>query len=54
MAHKESKLKREELRKMFARQKYDNEIKTSDRKAMEWFKEEPYQLQYQERMKGNA
>ena len=53
MAHKESKLKREELRKMFARQKYDNEIKTSDRKAMEWFKEEPYQLQYQ-RMYGGG
>ena len=54
MAYKASKLKREELRKMFANQKYNDEIKTSDRKAMEWFKEEPYQLQYQERMKGNA
>lgn len=54
MAHRESKLKREELRKMFANQKYDNEIKTSERKAKEWFKAEPYQLQYQERMKGNA
>lgn len=53
MAYKESKLKREELRKMFARQKYDNEIKTSDRKAMEWFKAEPYQLQYQ-RMYGGG
>ena len=50
---KESKLKRANLRKILANQKYDEEIKTSDRKAMEWFKAEPYQLQYQ-RMYGGG
>lgn len=50
---KESKLKRANLRKILAKQKYDEEIKTRDRKAMEWFKAEPYQLQYQ-RMYGGG
>lgn len=53
MAHKESKLKRAELRKMFQQQKCDQEVKDNNPNATKWFKEEPYQLQYQRKYGGS-